>query len=102
VTCDEEERKSEIGGQRADPPSPRMKPLWNFVSLHPYFKVHPGKFADFKSGFPAFVEKTASEEKNLFYDFTGNGDEVFCREGYADAEGLLVHLENVGALSTGL
>ena len=27
---------------------------------------------------------------------TVNGDEVFCREGYTDAEGLLVHLENVG------
>jgi quinol monooxygenase YgiN len=76
----------------------RMKRLSNFVSLHPYFKVHPGKLAAFKAGFPAFVEKTASEEKNLFYGFTVNGDEVFCREGYADAEGLLAHLENVGAL----
>jgi quinol monooxygenase YgiN len=75
-----------------------MKPLSNFVSLHPYFKVHPGKLEAFKAGFPAFVEKTASEEKNLFYEFTVNGDEVFCREGYADAEGLLAHLENVGAL----
>jgi quinol monooxygenase YgiN len=75
-----------------------MKPLSNFVSLHPYFKVHSGKLEAFKAGFPAFVEKTASEEKNLFYEFTVNGDEVFCREGYADAEGLLAHLENVGAL----
>jgi len=75
-----------------------MKTLSNFVTLHPYFKVHPGKIEAFKAGFPAFVEKTASEEKNLFYDFTINGDEVFCREGYADAEGLLAHLENVGAL----
>ena len=75
-----------------------MKPLSNFVSLHPYFKVHPGKLEAFKAGFPAFREKTASEEKNLFYDFTVNGDEVFCREGYADAEGLLAHLENIGAL----
>ena len=72
--------------------------LSNFVSLHPYFKVHPGKIEAFKAGFPAFVEKTAREEKNLFYDFTVNGDEVFCREGYADAEGLLAHLENIGAL----
>jgi quinol monooxygenase YgiN len=75
-----------------------MKPLSNFVTLHPYFKVHPGKLEVFKAGLPAFVEKTASEEKNLFYEFTVNGDEVFCREGYTDAEGLLVHLENVGAL----
>jgi quinol monooxygenase YgiN len=75
-----------------------MKPLSNFVSLHPYFKVHSGKLEAFKNGFAAFVEKTASEEKNLFYDFTVNGEEVFCREGYANAEGLLAHLENVGAL----
>ena len=75
-----------------------MKRLSNFVSLHPYFKVHPGKLEAFKAGFPAFVEKTASEEKNLFYEFTVNGDEVFCREGYTDAEGLLAHLENIGAL----
>ena len=27
-----------------------------------------------------------------------NGDEVFCREGYTDAEGVLAHLDNVGAL----
>ena len=76
-----------------------MKPLSNFVSLHPYFKVHPGKIEAFKAGFPAFVEKTAEEEKNLFYEFTVNGEEVFCREAHADAEGLLAHLENVGALS---
>ena len=75
-----------------------MKLLSNFVSLHPYFKVHPGKLEAFKSGFAAFVEKTAREEKNLFYEFTVNGDEAFCREGYVDAEGLLAHLENVGAL----
>jgi hypothetical protein len=46
----------------------------NFVTLHPYFKVH------------------------LFYGFSINGDEVFCREGYESAEGVLAHLENVGAL----
>jgi quinol monooxygenase YgiN len=75
-----------------------MKLLSKFVSLHPYFKVHPGKLEAFKAGFPGFVEITAKEEKNLFYEFTVNGDEVFCREGYTDAEGLLAHLENIGAL----
>jgi quinol monooxygenase YgiN len=69
-----------------------------FVSLHPYFKVHPGKLDAFTAGLPAFVEKTGAEKKNLFYGFSLNGDEVFCREGYADAEGLLTHLDNVGAL----
>jgi quinol monooxygenase YgiN len=75
-----------------------MDRLSNFVSLHPYFKVDPRKIEAFKAGFLAFVKKTAKEEKNLFYEFTVNGDAVFCREGYVDAEGLLAHLENVGAL----
>src|SRR5438876_8354023 len=75
-----------------------MNPLSNFVTLHPYFKVHPGKLETFKAAFPAFIEKTAAEEKNLFYGFTINGNEVFCREGYTDAEGVLAHLDNVGAL----
>lgn len=75
-----------------------MKPLSNFVSLHPYFKVHPGKLEIFTAAFPGFIARTTSEEKNLFYEFTINGDEVFCREAYTDAEGLLTHLDNVGAL----
>ena len=32
-----------------------MKPLSNFVSLHPYFKVRPGKFEIFTAAFPGFV-----------------------------------------------
>src|ERR1043166_3720310 len=75
-----------------------MSTLSNFVSLHPYFKVHAGKLEQFQAGFPAFAELTKSEPRNLFYEFTVNGDEVFCREGYADAEGLLAHLDNVGTL----
>lgn len=75
-----------------------MSNLSRFVSLHPYFKVHPGKLEDFKTGFPVFVDLTKSEPKNLFYEFSVNGDEVFCREAYTDAAGLLAHLENVGAL----
>ena len=70
-----------------------MKP--NFVSLHPYFKVHPGKIEAVKSVLRQFVEKTATEKDNLFYGFSISGSEIFCREGYGSAEGLLVHLENV-------
>lgn len=70
----------------------------NVVSIHPYFKVHPGKMGAFKASLPAFIEKTRSEADNLFYEFTINGDEVFCREAYAGATGLLTHLANVGAL----
>ncbi len=75
-----------------------MNGLSNFVSLHPYFKVHRGKLAKVKAGFPRFVEKTAIEEKVLFYEFSVSGDEIFCREGYTDAEGVLAHLDNIGPL----
>jgi quinol monooxygenase YgiN len=75
-----------------------MGRLSRFTSLHPYFKVHADKLDDFKKAFPVFVELTKTEPKNLFYEFSVNGDEVFCREGYVDAEGLLAHLDNVGAL----
>ncbi len=75
-----------------------MSVISNFVTLNPYFKAHPGKRETIKAGFAAFVEKTATENKNLFYGFSTNGDDFFCREGYADAEGILAHLGNVGAL----
>jgi hypothetical protein len=77
---------------------PDMSALSNFVSFHPYFKVHPRKLETVKAGFPRFLEKTATERKNLFYGFTISGDEIFCREGYTDAEGVLAHLDNIGAL----
>ena len=73
-----------------------MKP--KFVSLHPDFKVHPGKVAAVQAMFPRFADKTAEEKENLFYAFTVNGDEIFCREGYETAAGVLAHMENVGAL----
>lgn len=75
-----------------------MSRISNFVSLHPYFKVHPGQLEKFKAALPAFVAKTASEPGNLFYDFTVYGDEVLCREGYVNAEALLTHLESVDSL----
>jgi quinol monooxygenase YgiN len=59
--------------------------------------VHPGKLEEFKKGFSVFVGLTKKEPKNLFYEFSVNGEEVFCREGYVDAAGLLAHLDNVGA-----
>jgi len=75
-----------------------MSALSNFVSLHPYFKVHPGKLEAVKAGLPRFVEKTATEKDCLFYGFSINGDEVFCREAYESADGVLAHLDNIGAL----
>ena len=70
----------------------------NVVSIHPYFKVHPGRFEAFKALLPAFVQATTAEPANLFYEFTLNGDEVFCREAYVGGAGVLAHLANVGTL----
>lgn len=75
-----------------------MSRLANSVSIHPYFKIHAGQIDAAKALLPAFVEKTRSEEKVLYYGFTMNGDEVFCREAYVDAQGALGHLGNVGEL----
>jgi quinol monooxygenase YgiN len=67
-------------------------------TLVPYFKIHDGQIAAFKAGCEAFVEKTRSEPNCLFYGFSFDGDQAHCREGYKDAESLLFHLDNVGAL----
>jgi quinol monooxygenase YgiN len=70
----------------------------NFVSIHPYFKIHPGKEELVQGVLDQFVTSTAGEPKCLFYEFTVLGDEVFCREGYEGAAGVLAHLDNVGAV----
>lgn len=67
----------------------------NLVTIHPYFKVHAGKEARSLEVMEKFVAKTDGEPLCLFYEFTVLEDEVFCREGYAGAEGVLHHLENI-------
>lgn len=67
-------------------------------TIVPYFKVHKGKFEAFKLLCEQFVKKSKKEPKCLYYGFSFDGDQVHCREGYADAAGLLHHLENVGSL----
>jgi hypothetical protein len=68
------------------------------VTIAPYFKIAEGKLAEFKALCEQFVAKTEGEEKVLFYGFSFTGDLAHCRECYADADGLLTHLDNVGAL----
>lgn len=68
------------------------------VTIVPYFKVHDGKMDEFKAGCDAFIEKTQTEPGALYYGFSFNGDAAHCREGYQDADALLAHLKNVGAL----
>ena len=70
----------------------------NVVSLHPYFKVQPGKLDTVRGLLPAFVARTQKEAGCLYYDFTLQGDTVHCREAYAGAEGVAEHLDNVGTL----
>lgn len=72
-----------------------MSIVSNLVSIHPYFKVHPGKMDQARTSLPEFVSRTSSEPKNVYYEFTISGDEIFCREAYADAEATLAHLSNV-------
>ena len=67
-------------------------------TIVPYFKVQDGKLDNFKGLCEQFVEKTNKEPKCLYYGFSFCEDQVYCREGYEDAEGLLAHLENVGSL----
>ncbi len=67
-------------------------------TIVPYFKVHEGQLDAFRALCERFVEKTREEAKCLYYGFSFDGDEAHCREGYEDADGLLAHLENVGAL----
>jgi hypothetical protein len=76
----------------------QMTPPEKVVSIHPYFKVKPGKMPEAKGLLRQMVARTSTETANLFYDFTINGDVVFCREAYVGAEGLLKHLENVGPI----
>lgn len=45
-----------------------------------------------------FVELTRSEKRCLYFGFSICGDKLHCREGYADGDGALAHLDNVGPL----
>jgi quinol monooxygenase YgiN len=67
-------------------------------TIVPYLQIHPGKREGFLTLCQKFVEKSKQEPKCLYYGWSFDGDLVHCREGYKDADGLLAHLQNVGAL----
>ena len=73
-----------------------MNAIEGSVSLNPYFQVHAGKLDAAKILLREFVAKTTTEAEVLYYEFTINGDEVYCREAYTGADGVLAHLTNVG------
>lgn len=67
-------------------------------SIAPYFAVHDGKLDAFRELCQRFVAAARTEPKCMYYGFVFDGDKVMCREGYEDAEGVLAHLDHVGAL----
>lgn len=67
-------------------------------TLVPYFEVDAGKLDAFKALGPKFVDLTRNEAACMHYAFSYDGNIAHCREGYDNAEGLLAHLENVGAV----
>jgi quinol monooxygenase YgiN len=75
-----------------------MSTFDNAVSIHPYFRVHPGQMDACKSFLAQFCEKVAQEEKCLYYNFTFKDDVLCCREAYQDADGVQAHLANCGTL----
>jgi len=70
----------------------------NLCTLVPYFAVQAGKLDAFKALGEQMVERTKSESECVFYGFSFNDHQAFCREGYTSAEGILAHLENVDEL----
>lgn len=64
----------------------------------PYFKVAEGRLEEFKGLFKEFMEITEKNEPNcLYYGFSIKDDVMHCREGYADSEAVLAHIENAGS-----
>ena len=67
-------------------------------TIVPYFNIQEGHLDNFKAICQEFVKQSANESKCLYYGFSFDGNHAHCREGYADAEGVLTHLENVDIL----
>jgi quinol monooxygenase YgiN len=67
-------------------------------TLVPYFQVQDDQLAAFQALGSRFVETTRSESGCVHYAFSFNGPIAHCREGYVNAEAVLAHLSNVGAL----
>ena len=67
-------------------------------TIVPYFNVPAGQADAFRALCEKMVTQTELEEKCLYYGFSFEGETAHCREGYADAEGALAHLKNIGPL----
>ena len=75
-----------------------MSKLSQAVSIHPYFKLQEGKLDEFKEIIKLFIERTQTEDKCFYYDYSYNAEAntVHCREAYEGAAGVLTQLDNVG------
>merc|ERR1719272_1599795 len=75
-----------------------LAPIDTHVTIVPYFTVPEEKLVEFKKKFGDFYKGTRAGTKScLYYGFHTNGNKVFCREGYQDADGVLAHLKDVEA-----
>ena len=70
--------------------------LSDVVSVHPYFEIPDGRKDEFKAIWEAMLPTVQEEEGNRGYEFAFNGNVAYCRESYANAEGVLAHMVNVG------
>lgn len=70
-------------------------------TIMPHFEIEDGRLHDLRpiSICEEFIDLVGKEEKCLYYGFSFNGKEAHCGEAYADAEGVLVHQDNVGEKS---
>ncbi|MGB5367418.1 MAG: hypothetical protein WBM75_21750 [Polyangiales bacterium] len=75
-----------------------MSKFKDSVSIQPHFTFQEGKMDEARQILDRCVAASANEEGSYFYNFTVNGNVVFCREFYLDADAVLAHLGNVGAL----
>lgn len=74
------------------------------VTIEPFFHVAEGKGEDFKKVVTEFLEttKAAGNKHTEYYGFASSGSGSFyCREGYSNAQGVLDHLNDVGAIVKG-
>lgn len=65
-------------------------------SIVDYFQIK--NRADFLDAVEQVIEQVKLEDKCLQYGFTICGDKAFCRSSYTDAEGILVHFQNIDFL----
>ena len=68
------------------------------VTIQPYFVIKEDELDKVHAVLEKFVELTRKEKDCLYYGFTRDGDQLHCREGYANAIGALAHLKNIGPL----